>query len=584
MRRLLIMAAMMLPMIPALGDAAQPLSALARMPVKEVTVFKDGHAFVVHEGRMPTDAAGNVPMDYLPTPVLGTFWPYSRERGARLSAVKAGQRRVLVERTALALRELIEANPGAQAVINEVDGHSYSAEIVGIPTRSGDELESTSPPGGGDRLPEKGAVLLLKTDAGTKVTPIERIRDVTFKNGYRVKVANEEFRNLLTMKLEWEGNRPGKTADVGMAYVQKGIRWIPAYKVTIDGKGLATVKLQATLINELTDLKDVTANLVIGVPTFAFKDTVDPISMQQTLAQLSPYFQPESAAGYAMSNSIMSQVAGGRLGGYGGGGGGFGPAPAPPEIGPAVMGSDKAEDLFVFTVKHVTLRKGERMALPVAEYTLKYKDVYTLDLPFAPPQEFRQNINGDQQAQLARMLASPKAIHVIRLSNSAKQPLTTAPALIIRGDQVLAQGMMTYTSPGSESDLPLTTAVDIKVKRTEKESKRTPNAEEWQGNHFLRIDMEGVLTLTNYRAEPVNLEVHRYVLGQTDRVDHDGKAEMVNALEDAEAVSDRPTWWGWYNWPYWWFHFNGLGRFTWNTTLAPGKSVDLGYGWHYFWQ
>ena len=39
---------------------AVPLRALARMPVKEVTVFKDGHAFVLHEGNMPTDGSGNV--------------------------------------------------------------------------------------------------------------------------------------------------------------------------------------------------------------------------------------------------------------------------------------------------------------------------------------------------------------------------------------------------------------------------------------------------------------------------------------------------------------------------------------------
>ena len=29
-----------------------PENALANMPVKEVTVFKDGHAFVLHEGQM----------------------------------------------------------------------------------------------------------------------------------------------------------------------------------------------------------------------------------------------------------------------------------------------------------------------------------------------------------------------------------------------------------------------------------------------------------------------------------------------------------------------------------------------------
>jgi len=41
--------------------------------VKEVTVFKDGHAFVLHSGKMPTEGAGNVVMDYLPTPVMGAF-------------------------------------------------------------------------------------------------------------------------------------------------------------------------------------------------------------------------------------------------------------------------------------------------------------------------------------------------------------------------------------------------------------------------------------------------------------------------------------------------------------------------------
>ena len=55
-----------------------------------------------------------------------------------------------------------------------------------------------------------------------------------------------------------------------------------------DGKGSAHVTFQATLINELADLKDVTANLVIGVPTFFFSGHSDPIGLQQVMAQLSP--------------------------------------------------------------------------------------------------------------------------------------------------------------------------------------------------------------------------------------------------------------------------------------------------------
>src|SRR5664279_5472913 len=59
------------------AEKAAPLSTFGKLPIKEITVFKDGHAFVAHEGEMPTDEHGNVVMDYLPAPVVGTFWPYS---------------------------------------------------------------------------------------------------------------------------------------------------------------------------------------------------------------------------------------------------------------------------------------------------------------------------------------------------------------------------------------------------------------------------------------------------------------------------------------------------------------------------
>ncbi|MHC4494414.1 MAG: hypothetical protein ACYSYM_01165, partial [Planctomycetota bacterium] len=47
-------------------DAAAHASkaAPASMPVKEITIFKDGHAFVLHEGKMPTGTDGNVSIDY----------------------------------------------------------------------------------------------------------------------------------------------------------------------------------------------------------------------------------------------------------------------------------------------------------------------------------------------------------------------------------------------------------------------------------------------------------------------------------------------------------------------------------------
>ncbi|MBI4914601.1 MAG: hypothetical protein HY825_02030 [Acidobacteria bacterium] len=557
----------------ARAEKAAPLGALGRMPVKEVTVFKDGHAFVLNEGKLPVDAAGNVQLDDLPTPVLGTFWPYSAGKAARLQAVVAGQRRVLVERTALSLRELIEANAGASATITETGGLRYTATLMGIPERGAEELETTAPPGGPPRLPEKGGVVLLKTQDGVKVVELARIQDVTFTADHRSRISAEEFRNLLTLKLDWGGKTPAREAEVGLLYLQRGLRWIPSYRVDLDGAGGATIKLQATLVNDLADLEDVTVNLVVGVPSFPFGEIVDPIALQKEAAELSPYLPPRASTSSAFSNAIMTQVAA------------HGDVMDTGPAGPELAGAERDADLYVFTVKHVTLRKSERMVLPVAEVAAKSQDRYVLELPFAPPPEIRANIDSGRQAELARLLAAPKVQHQVRLGNPGPHPFTTAPALITSQGRLLAQSMMRFTPPGASVDLDVTTAVDVLVRKHEKELKRTPNAVRWDGDDYTKVELAGTLTLTDRREEGVEVEVIRQVLGNVDSSAPEGQVERLNMLEDvAGPTSSYPFWWGWYSWPPWWSHFNGMARITWTVTLQPGQSTDLTYTWHYFWR
>src|SRR4028119_1761762 len=85
---------------PALAQnpLSPPVGTLSKLPVREVTVFKDGHAFVLHEGALPVDAAGDIVLDNLPTPVVGTFWPY--QANGQLRGVVASRHPVTTQRTA----------------------------------------------------------------------------------------------------------------------------------------------------------------------------------------------------------------------------------------------------------------------------------------------------------------------------------------------------------------------------------------------------------------------------------------------------------------------------------------------------
>jgi hypothetical protein len=547
---------------------AEPVRILGAIPIREVTIFKDGHAFVVHEGTKPVNAAGDVVLDELPQPVLGTFWPYAGGK-ARLAAAAVGRRRVLVERTALDVRSLLEANPGAEVYFVDQAGR-HSGTIVGVPIRSSDELARTGAPGAGESLPEKGGVIMVRTVEGVRAVPLDGIREVTFRGDYRKTLAGEEFRNLLTLDLDWGGVAPEATATVGMGYLQKGLRWIPSYHVTIDGAGKAVVKLEATIINDLADLSGVTANLVIGVPAFAFQGMLDPISMQAVLANVAARQELDRSA---FSNALMSQRVSVRDAMA---------AEAPSETEPEVAGGARNEDLFVFTVRNLTLRRGERMVVPVAEAALGYQDVYTLTYEFSPPPEVRPQVDAERSEQLARRLESPPVTHVLRIKNTGAHPLTTAPAMIVRDGRLLCQSTMTYTSAGGEVDLPVTAAVDVKARRTDKETRRTPDAVKWQGSLYYRVDLEGSIELTSYKDKPVVVEVTKEVLGVLDSAAPEGATSQLSLQEFWSRAGRRPWWWHWYGWPGWWAALNGVGQAKWTVTVPPGKAIMLSYRWHYF--
>jgi len=567
-------------------DSALCAEAFGPMPVEEITVFKDGHTFVLREADMAVDGSGRVVLDDLPRPVIGTFWPYSAEPGRRLVSVKSGREVVAVDRTALDLFQLLAANMGAELLVEENGGEPYNAVIEGIPERTSSELEAAAPPGAVESLPQKGRIILLRTYEGVRVVPVDSIKKVTFKEPPRPTVTEHEFRNLMTLRLggaPQDGGVYGEaaTARVGMVYLQKGIRWIPSYKIVMDGEGRARVFLQATLLNEMIDLDDVTANLVIGVPSFAFKDTLDPIALQEAAAQLSQYFEEQNRTAYAFSNAIMTQTA--RMSEYRGSGQNSNDGGGAEE---EVTGMGKDEDLFVFTVKHITLKKGERLVVPLVDFELDYEDVYTLDLSVRPPSDVGRNFSSQQQRELAELFNAPKVMHEIRLVNGSDWPITTAPALLFHDEQLLGQGMTTYTAVGASLDVTITAAVDIAVRVNAREAERHPNALEWRSSRYSRIDMEGTIFLCNRLAKPVEIEVVRRVAGSIDSADNGGTVTQNDLYDFAESFpgGDYPYWWHWYSWPWWWYRLNGYGKAEWTVTLEPGASVDLTTKWHYFWR
>ncbi len=410
----------------------------------------------------------------------------------------------------------------------------------------------------------------MASDSGVRAVPANRVRGIEVRGEVQDTIEVQERRARIV--LDVAGGGAG--ARVGVVYVEKGFRWIPSYRVDLGADGKASVQLQATMVNDLADLTAATVNLVVGVPKFAFADMVDPIALQEQTAQVAQAqgFAQQQRFSNMLSNSLQTQVAGFQRGATDGG------QPAGPEVGDG----EATEDLFVFPVEGVTLKRGERLVVPVVKFELPYRDAYRLQVPMAPPMQYQQRLNDQRVIELARELAAPKVAHVLRLTNSSSGPLTTAPALVLKGGRILAQGHMKYTPRGGEADLEINAAIDVGVDVEEHEVGRE-NGVQLRDDRYAKIRLAGTVVLQNGKAEAVEIEVVRRVMGRIDEVDSDGESVQLDLLR-AWADTPRPRWWGWWSWPWWWYQHNGFGECRWTVSLEPGARAELGAEWHYYWR
>lgn len=588
------------------GVASQvegPASALEDLPIREVAVFKDGHAFVTHVGRVRV-ADGQACIKHVPSPVLGTFWASSAAEGLQITDVSAGYMKKEVHRPALSLRDLLKANVGATVTISEYrpgdkEVRTYPAAVLSVPEH--ETSEHTRVPqswqydpvlGTNVLIPERtittpktvaGDIVLLKTDAGVRVVPVGHISDITFADQPTTRVGSQEKQRVLKLRVE---GADGGSAEVAMAYLQKGLRWIPQYALELGEGGSLRLRLQATLVNELADLQEATVHLVVGVPSFVMADQLSPIALRETALELGQYFERRGRPASDLSNVLMSQSAaiGGRYGAYRG-------AMAAEPVAGQPYPAGPVEDLFVYRFQNVSLKRGERMVLPVVEVLTQYEDVYLWEIPFAPPGEVLSGLSREQRALLARSSEQAHLQHALRISNDSPVPWTTGPALVLRDGRLLGQGLMTYTSVGNSNDLTITAATDIHTRRSEEQTGFTADAIKMRHTAYSRIDLAGKLTLTNFKDQPVHVEVRRAVLGQVDKAGQDGELVQLNWMEAWEdwpsrAGDHRSGWplWVWrYDWPQWWGHLNGVGQVSWEFDLPAGESQVLTYEWHYFW-
>ncbi len=512
---------------------------------QRVAVFKNGTGFFFNPMTLKAEKDGEQKGKFiiksLPEALFGTFWFYTN--GKPISSLKSyeSEEKSIKTEKATTLHEMLYGNIGetVEITLNSTKESEITGKIQNVNLQTGMLfLETTKP------------------KVGFMVISINEIKAISF-----TKTPNTEFSPTSKKRIiEVEIDKASSQENVEMAYLQRGIGWLPSYLINLKDDKKAQIILRAEVVNDAEDIKDATLSLVVGVPNFKYDKLVSPFVSNQDLESFLNQLNGNSGNYYgrqnmAMSNAIMSQNAGYggamEMDAYGGGG------------NTDEIETQSQEDLFFYTKNGVSLPKGGRALYSLFSDEVDYKHIYEVQLP--------QN-NGYNVVYKQENEQKNDVYHSLELTNSTDFPWTTGTAMVTQprktkegtvsataDPQVLSQDMLKYTAKTSKSMLRLTIAPDIMVKDNEQETERETDIKKQKIVYDL-VKATATIEVKNYKDKEVTLKISRTITGEMLRTDSDWENKK------------RPNY----------YAINPINDVTWEVKLAKGESKTITYSYQFY--
>jgi hypothetical protein len=509
--------------------AAQPIRPAAKKDdnphlwqprVTTVTVFKNGLGFFVREGKVALRDGWCMARD-IPPAAFGTL------------AIAAGDANNIVD--------TVGAGPGEVVEFDGVDAPDTLAErLKRLGALRELKVQLTYKHEGNDRT-SAGAIkgvsdeyVVLQSDSQTYAVPTGAVTKLqVLELPIRVHVTGEQ-------------NKPPAEAHLAMAYLRKGITWVPEYTLKVLDDTTAELVLRGTLVNEAEDLVHCNVNLVVGVPHFAHTEFLAPIAVGQIMRTIAAASLNASNTFTAPNSQVMNQLTnGGALynnrsnndvqgnltppGGPAGGAGGNLDAALGnmPQLGGAA-----ATDFTVYGVKDLTLRRGEKAVVTLFRKKITYGHIY------------RWTTGGDME-------------HYLVLHNNTGTAWTTGPCLALSDAGPLSEDLLKYTPKGAKGEFPITSAINVAKTSGETETDRKLNAHSPSPNvYFDLVTLEGTVTVRNYEKKAVTVVITAPIEGKPLTADGDGK---ISTFTDKLRLLER------------------RGLVEWVITVEPNETKTLKY-------
>lgn len=476
-----------------------------------VAVFKNELGFFMREGEVNLREGWCVAKQ-IPPAAFGTLAIFSHKEGEIVDIVGAGPGEIVEFDDKDAPNDPDIKRERLKSCLNLDVSLNYKAK--GQDRTSAGKLVSVN-----------GDFVILEKDANSFAVPLKDIFKMQILDlPIRVHVTNGE-------------NKSPENSLLGMAYLRKGITWIPEYTLKILDETTAEIVLRGTLVNEAEDLIHCDVNFVVGVPHFIHTDYSAPIAVGQMIRTIGASIAPKQLQSQIMNNAFVNydnnlnnppQTVVER--------------PATKDAGnlkgalgnlPQIEGA-AGTDYTVYTKKDLTIRRGEKAVVTLFTKRIAYSHIYRWNNP-------------------------DKMRHFIVLHNETDTAWTTGACLALSADQPISEDILRYTPKAGRCELPVTTAINISHSKSETELDRKLNDHSPARDIFLdMVTLRGKLSLHNYEKTKVEISINAPVPGKPIDASDGG---IISVHTENLKLLERS------------------GNIQWTISLEPGERKTLNY--HY---
>jgi hypothetical protein len=490
--------------------------------IKRVAVFKNGYAFTYREGEASPNS-GWVYTTSSPVGVLGTIWGYSTTANVRVDQLLASELLSTTKTERVEdIAEMLLANEGKRLRFSDTYNVVFEGVYEIVSRHRGFERDIRPQDGYRAEFDLSMITLSLKTESGVMLIPANSVRKIEILDA-QPNLTKPKKEKLVRLGLKVNGASDGKPVNVGIAALERGLRWIPAYRVEVKGDPIkeAKLELEANVVNDLADLKNTEINFVVGVPHFMFQDMASPLSINTAFAGVSSGFRRDDS-NRRLSNAISSQVVDLSMDGVG-----------VDDVSPTIAGEERsvsfsAEQLFLYQTNILQLKKGERATTRLFSLTVPCSEVFEWtinDVSDAHQRYLNPGYSGQANQLNSLQDLTTKIWYALRLKNTTGMPWTTAPAISFREWKPLGQDLLKFTAIGGEEVLRVTPATELTGFHSLEEKERVRERLRWSGSDydFDLVTVEGTIKVRNVQKQAVELVLTRNLVGQVTSASDEAK-------------------------------------------------------------